>query len=144
MKRIVTAALSLSLLATGTAFAAPPAQQDPHAGHPASHTAPAPAPVPAKAQPQHATPAPAPAPAARPQPAPAPQAAHSQHGPQHAQPAPRKGERLAQGHRGTKVSDYKRHGLRKPGRGQEWRKVDNRYLLIAAATGIIADIVTSR
>ena len=140
MKRIVTAALSLSLLATGAAFAAP--QQGPHAGHTAAHPRAQQPAVPSKQHAQQAAPAPAPAHSARPQPA--PQASHAPHAHQQAQHAPRKGERLAQGHRGTQVNEYKRHGLRKPGRGQEWRKVDQRYLLIAAATGIIADIVSAR
>jgi len=42
------------------------------------------------------------------------------------------------------VRDYHRHGLRKPGRGQQWVKVDNQYLLIGLASGIIAGLAASR
>lgn len=54
---------------------------------------------------------------------------------------PRRGHTLARDHRGEPVRDYRHHGLRAPTRGQEWRKVDNRYVLIAVATGVIADVV---
>jgi len=36
---------------------------------------------------------------------------------------------------------HDRHGLHAPKRGQQWRKVDDRYVLIAVATGLIADVV---
>ncbi len=58
--------------------------------------------------------------------------------------APRRGGHLQRDHRGEYVRDYKRHGLRAPGRGQEWRQVDGRYVLIAAATGLIADVVLNQ
>lgn len=54
---------------------------------------------------------------------------------------PRRGHKLDRDHRGEYVRDYRHHGLRAPARGQEWRKVDGRYVLIAVATGIIADVV---
>ena len=54
---------------------------------------------------------------------------------------PRRGHRLAHDHRGVYVRDYRHHGLHAPARGQEWRKVDGRYVLIAVATGVIADVV---
>ncbi|MBK0055683.1 RcnB family protein [Stenotrophomonas sp. S39] len=57
---------------------------------------------------------------------------------------PRRGHRLAHDHRGEYVRDYRHHGLHAPARGQEWRKVDGRYVLVAVATGIIADVVLAR
>jgi Ni/Co efflux regulator RcnB len=56
----------------------------------------------------------------------------------------RKGGRVAPGdwQRGQHV-DYRSHHLRKPPRGYEWRQVDNRYVLAAAATGLIAGLVIS-
>lgn len=63
-------------------------------------------------------------------------------------PAPRhhwsKGKRLPEWQRRQAVRDYHRHGLHRPGRGQQWVKVDNDYLLIGLATGVIAGIVASR
>lgn len=37
--------------------------------------------------------------------------------------------------------DWRRHHLRAPPRGYEWREVDGRYVLAAVATGLIADII---
>jgi Ni/Co efflux regulator RcnB len=42
--------------------------------------------------------------------------------------------------RGARV-DWRRHHLRNPPRGYEWREVNGRYVLAAAATGLIADII---
>lgn len=55
-----------------------------------------------------------------------------------------KGQRYSDWRRHQEIRDYKRHGLRKPGRGQHWVKVDNQYLLIAGATGLIAGILAAR
>ena len=54
-----------------------------------------------------------------------------------------KGARVSDWQRKPAVRDYKRHGLRKPGKGQQWIKVDNEYLLISLAGGIIAGIVAA-
>ena len=43
--------------------------------------------------------------------------------------------------RGQRVTDYNRYHLSRPPRGYEWRRVDNNYVLAAAATGIIASIL---
>jgi Ni/Co efflux regulator RcnB len=63
-------------------------------------------------------------------------------------PAPRhhwsKGKRLPEWQRRQAVRDYHRHGLKRPGRGQQWVKVDNDYLLVTLASGIIAGIVSGR
>lgn len=48
----------------------------------------------------------------------------------------RKGERVPPQYRQQHI-DYRRHGLKKPPRGQEWVRVDNNYALISAATGLI-------
>ncbi|MDC7683940.1 RcnB family protein [Asticcacaulis sp. BYS171W] len=45
--------------------------------------------------------------------------------------------------RGRSVDYRKVRGLSKPPKGYEWRKVDNRYILAAAATGIITAIILS-
>ncbi len=37
--------------------------------------------------------------------------------------------------------DYRRYHLSAPPRGYEWRRVDNSYVLAAAATGLIAGLV---
>lgn len=42
---------------------------------------------------------------------------------------------------GQRISDYRRYHLSRPPRGYEWRRVDNNYVLAAAATGIIASIL---
>lgn len=43
------------------------------------------------------------------------------------------------------VSDYRGYGLRAPPRGYYWRRSDvGDYLLVAAATGIIADLILHR
>lgn len=39
------------------------------------------------------------------------------------------------------VQDWQRHGLKRPGRGQQWVQYGGDYLLVAAATGIIAQLV---
>ena len=43
--------------------------------------------------------------------------------------------------RGTRVNDWRRYHLSRPPRGYEWRRVDNNYVLAAAATGLIAGLV---
>lgn len=40
------------------------------------------------------------------------------------------------------VRDYRHYHLRTPPRGQHWVRADDRYLLVAIATGIIMDIAT--
>ncbi|HTV70621.1 MAG TPA: RcnB family protein [Rhizobiaceae bacterium] len=41
------------------------------------------------------------------------------------------------------IHDYHRHGLRRPGRGQEWIRVGNDYLLVSILSGIIAGAVAA-
>lgn len=54
----------------------------------------------------------------------------------------RAGHRMAMNdwRRGQRV-DWRRHHLRAPPRGYEWRQVDGRYVLAAVATGLIASII---
>ncbi|ATS20860.1 integral membrane protein [Xanthomonas phaseoli pv. phaseoli] len=59
-------------------------------------------------------------------------------------PPYRRGERLAPDHRGSRVADYHKHHLKPPPRGHEWRRVDNTYVLIAVATGLITSVVAAR
>lgn len=42
------------------------------------------------------------------------------------------------------VRDYHRYGLRRPGHGQHWVKVDNDFLLVSIASGIIGGIIASQ
>lgn len=39
--------------------------------------------------------------------------------------------------------DYRRYHLRRPPRGYEWRRVDNNFVLAAAATGLIASVIAA-
>ncbi|WP_332681137.1 RcnB family protein [Bosea sp. (in: a-proteobacteria)] len=55
-----------------------------------------------------------------------------------------KGHRMNDWRRHSHVRDYHRHGLRRPGRGQAWVRVDNNYLLLSMATGLIASITAAR
>ena len=63
-------------------------------------------------------------------------------------PAPshhwRQGQRVQNWQRRPHVRDYHRYGLRKPGKGQQWVKVDNDYLLISLATGVILGLAAGR
>ena len=43
--------------------------------------------------------------------------------------------------RGYRINDYHRYHLQRPPRGYEWRRVDNNYVLAAAATGLIMGLV---
>lgn len=58
----------------------------------------------------------------------------------------KRGERLSRAQRGPVVGerDYRRHNLQRPGRGQQWVRVGNDYLLISAATGLILGITAGR
>lgn len=74
---------------------------------------------------------------------PAPQRHHAQ------RPAPTrhhwaKGKRVPEWQRRHQVRDYHRYGLRAPARGQQWVKVDNDYLLISLATGLILGMAAAR
>lgn len=56
----------------------------------------------------------------------------------------RKGERMNDWQRRAAIRDYKRYGLHQPGRDQRWVKVDNDYVLISVASGLIAGIIAAR
>lgn len=53
------------------------------------------------------------------------------------------GSRVPQQYRGPHyvVQDWQRHGLKRPGHGQQWVQNGQDYLLVAVATGVIAQIV---
>ncbi|HMH64331.1 MAG TPA: RcnB family protein [Rhizomicrobium sp.] len=55
----------------------------------------------------------------------------------------RKGGRIERNdwNRGQRVNDWQTRHLQRPPRGYEWRRVDNNYVLAAAATGLIAALV---
>ena len=40
------------------------------------------------------------------------------------------------------VDDWRGHKLQRPARGQQWVQVGSDYLLVAAATGLIAQVIT--
>jgi len=57
----------------------------------------------------------------------------------------RKGQRLAANQRRYVVNDWSRRGLRTPPRGYQWVRENNNsgdFLLVAAATGVIASILS--
>ncbi|NRQ14961.1 RcnB family protein [Ensifer sesbaniae] len=64
----------------------------------------------------------------------------------------KKKERWTRGHRLTpaerrhmaQVRDYRYYKLRPPPRGQQWLRVDNDFLLISLATGVIVGLATAR
>ncbi|TWH35430.1 MULTISPECIES: RcnB family protein [unclassified Aminobacter] len=90
-----------------------------------------------------------PAPQHHHQPAPKPHFQAPGKKPQAHAPAPKRhhwkrGERVAEWKRRPAVRDYHRHGLKRPSKGQQWVKVDNDYLLISVATGLILGIAASR
>lgn len=55
-----------------------------------------------------------------------------------------KGKRVPDWQRKQALRDYHRYGLKRPGYGQRWVKVDNDFLLISVASGIIASVVAGR
>lgn len=78
-------------------------------------------------------------------------AAHARldHRPSHRDVAPhrwKRGDRLPSSYRSSRyvVKDWHRHGLKRPDRGHEWVSVGRDFLLIATATGLIAQAVLSR
>lgn len=77
------------------------------------------------------------------------QPAQKSHGSQAAGQQPsdfRKGHVLAERYRSSRyqVSDWKTRGLKTPPSGHRWVNVDGHYLLIAAASGVIASAIAHR
>lgn len=148
MKHVTATVLVLCLLATGTAVAAPGNDRGPQHGWAQPQRVAQPMRHDVRKQPFKATPAP------RYVPAP-PMAQHGRHHapprmiqpapryapPRHVAHMPRRGDRLPPNMRGYRVSNWQHVGLRQPPRGYEWRRVDNRSLLVAIASGVIADII---
>lgn len=149
MKQVVATILSLSVLVAGSALATPPA-------------VPSAAPVAAAGVSPQATPAPsvgARQPAVR---APSARHPHRHHahrfdhrrGPDmahHGRPFQQRGERqhqrlrlgapLAPDRQGVVVTEHRRHGLNKAPRGQEWRRIGDRYVRVTSATNVVNEIV---
>jgi Ni/Co efflux regulator RcnB len=69
---------------------------------------------------------------------------HDNHGPQ-GNHNWRKGDRISRDdwHRYQSV-DWRRHHLRQPPRGYEWREVNGQYVMAAAATGLVAAIIAAQ
>jgi len=57
-----------------------------------------------------------------------------------------RGERLDRSYYSdrSRYVDYRRHHLRAPPRGYQWVQVDNNYALVALTSGLIASIIASR
>lgn len=55
-----------------------------------------------------------------------------------------RGHRVPDWQRRNVVKDYHRYGLRRPGHGQQWVRVDNDFLLISIASGIIGGFIASQ
>ena len=55
-----------------------------------------------------------------------------------------RGNRVPAWQRHYVVRDYDRYGLRRPAYGQQWVKVDNDFLLISLASGIVAGIIAAQ
>lgn len=55
-----------------------------------------------------------------------------------------RGNRVPDWQRKHVVRDYHRYGLRRPAYGQQWVKVDNDFLLVSIASGIIGGIIASQ
>ncbi|HEY5818910.1 MAG TPA: RcnB family protein [Mesorhizobium sp.] len=54
-----------------------------------------------------------------------------------------RGHRVPGWQRRHVVNDYRRYHLQRPGRGQHWVRVDNDFLLVGVASGIIAGIIAA-
>ena len=54
-----------------------------------------------------------------------------------------RGGHLPTSYRSQAVIDWHRHGLRRPPAGHRWVRVGNDYVLVAAASGLIAGIVAA-
>jgi Ni/Co efflux regulator RcnB len=54
-----------------------------------------------------------------------------------------KGQRLDRSYRADRyyVADYRRHGLRTPPRGYRWQRVDDNYILASVASGLISSVI---
>ncbi|PYE87409.1 RcnB family protein [Phyllobacterium leguminum] len=55
-----------------------------------------------------------------------------------------RGRELPRSYRSHVVRDYGRYRLSRPPRGHQWVRVDNDYLLISIASGVISSIVAGR
>jgi Ni/Co efflux regulator RcnB len=55
----------------------------------------------------------------------------------------RNGQRYSSWKRHQPVRDYRHYGLRRPGRGQEWIRVGNDYLLVSVVSGIIIGAIAA-
>lgn len=56
----------------------------------------------------------------------------------------KRGHKVPSWQRRHVVKDYHRYGLRRPAPGQQWIKVDNDFLLISIASGLIGGIFASQ
>lgn len=56
----------------------------------------------------------------------------------------KRGQRYSGWRRHQAIRDYHRHGLKRPGRGQEWIRVGNDYLLVSIASGLIGGMISAR
>lgn len=54
----------------------------------------------------------------------------------------KKGGKLSSPGKHSEFKDYRKQGLRAPGKGQRWVRVEGQYLLIAVATGAILSVAS--
>lgn len=54
-----------------------------------------------------------------------------------------RGHRYSDWRRHQEVRDWNRRGLHRPGRGQEWIRVGNDYLLVSIMSGVIAGMIAA-
>lgn len=57
-----------------------------------------------------------------------------------------RGERLPSNYYASRSRyvDYRRHHLRQPPRGYQWVQVDNNYVMVSLASGLISQIINGR
>lgn len=56
----------------------------------------------------------------------------------------RQGQRITNWRQLQRIPSHRQYGLPAPGRGEQWVRVNNQFLLISAATGAIVAITTGR
>lgn len=56
----------------------------------------------------------------------------------------RNGQKYSSWKRHRPIRDYGRYGLHRPGRGQEWIRVGNDYVLVSVLSGIIFGAIAAR
>lgn len=129
MKRFLTAAMALSVLATAGAASAQPGRRDDHDRRPAMQQQRDDHRGPSDNWERHAD---------------RRYKVGAYHAPRgYRAPVVRRGERLAPAYRGQSYQvDYRRYNLSAPPRGYQYVRVNNDVVLTAIATGVITSVIT--